>query len=58
MIRQGIPIPTVSKILGHANPAITMTVYAHVLEDMEKAASDLIDAMYQAECDQIVTTAD
>ena len=27
----------VSKILGHANPAITMTIYAHeLLEDAEQ----------------------
>ena len=58
MLRQGIPIPTVSKILGHSNPAVTMRVYAHVLDDRELAASDLIDAMYLYDRDQILTSAD
>lgn len=35
---EGVPITMVSKILGHANPAITMSVYAHELEeDAEQA---------------------
>ncbi len=33
MIANGKPIPAVSKVLGHANVAITMTIYAHALED-------------------------
>jgi integrase len=32
-----VPITAVSKILGHANPAITMSIYAHELkEDFEQ----------------------
>jgi integrase len=46
MIRAGIPIPVVAKILGHANPAITMRVYAHVVAAMEQDAADRIDALY------------
>jgi len=34
MIRRQVPVPTVARILGHKNPAITMRVYAHVLDDM------------------------
>jgi integrase len=33
MLESGYPIPSVSKILGHANPSITMRIYAHALED-------------------------
>ncbi len=31
LIAEGVPIPVVSEILGHASPAITMRVYAHAL---------------------------
>ena len=34
---EDVPITAVSKILGHANPAITMSIYAHELvEDLEQ----------------------
>ncbi len=32
LISAGVPIPEVSKALGHASPAITMRVYAHVID--------------------------
>ena len=36
LISEGVPITTVSKILGHANPSITLSIYAHELpEDVE-----------------------
>jgi len=36
LLSENVPITLVSKYLGHANPAITMSVYAHELsEDME-----------------------
>jgi integrase len=35
LLSENVPITLVSKYLGHANPAITMTIYAHELpEDM------------------------
>lgn len=43
MLSRNVPIPAVSKYLGHKDSAITMRVYAHVLEGMEDAASDGID---------------
>jgi integrase len=37
MLSENVPITAVSKILGHANPAITMSIYAHELkEDFEQ----------------------
>ena len=37
LLSEHVPIPTVSKILGHANPAITMAIYARELvEDKEQ----------------------
>ena len=36
LLSENVPITLVSKYLGHANPAITMAIYAHELpEDME-----------------------
>jgi integrase len=36
-LSENVPITAVSKILGHANPAITMSIYAHELkEDFEQ----------------------
>lgn len=34
LLLEGWPIPTVSRRLGHANPAITMAIYAHALSDV------------------------
>jgi integrase len=31
-LRQGVPLYTVSKMLGHADPAMTLRRYAHVLD--------------------------
>tara|TARA_B100002003_G_scaffold77448_1_gene72432 strand:- start:108 stop:458 length:351 start_codon:yes stop_codon:yes gene_type:complete len=37
LLSENVPITQVSKILGHANPAITMGIYAHELrEDLEQ----------------------
>ena len=30
---ENVPITAVSKILSHANPAITMSIYAHELQE-------------------------
>ena len=37
LLPEDVPITAVSKILGHANPAITMGIYAHELrEDLDQ----------------------
>ena len=33
LLSENVPVPMVSKILGHANPAITMSIYAHELQE-------------------------
>jgi integrase len=40
MVRSGVPIRVVADVLGHADPAITLRRYAHVLTDMQDAAAD------------------
>jgi integrase len=43
MLSQKVPIPVVSKRLGHANSYITETVYSHAMRSDESAAADLWD---------------
>jgi integrase len=45
-IKQRIPIPTVSKMLGHSDPAMTLRRYAHVLEDMRQEAARAMDDLF------------
>jgi integrase len=45
-IKQGIPISTVSKMLGHSNPAMTLRRYAHVLDEMHEDAARAMDALF------------
>lgn len=33
LLAQGVPLPIVSEVMGHAGPEITAAVYAHVLRD-------------------------
>lgn len=42
MLTQGVPIHIVSGRLGHANPSITLTIYAHFLPSADKLAADVI----------------
>jgi integrase len=38
MLNDGVPVSTVSGILGHANAGITMKIYAHALHEGKEAA--------------------
>ncbi len=42
LLAEGLPIPTVSKRLGHANAGVTMTVYAHAIGQGDAGAADAI----------------
>jgi integrase len=48
LLLAGIPIAEVSARLGHANPAITMRVYAHFLNGAESKAADTIATLMRA----------
>jgi integrase len=41
LLSQGVPLPSVSKRLGHANTNITATIYAHALEADDRLAADV-----------------
>ena len=45
-LRQGVPLHTVSKMLGHADPAMTLRRYAHVLDDMREDAARAMDELF------------
>jgi integrase len=45
-LRQGVPLHTVSKMLGHADPAMTLRRYAHVLDDMHEDAARAMDDLF------------
>ena len=47
LLNQNVPVPVVSKYLGHANPGITMKVYAHMIDGTSGIAADGIDAALQ-----------
>lgn len=45
LLRDGVPVNVVSQRLGHAEPAITLNVYSHVLPGMQEEAAAKVDAM-------------
>ena len=38
MLAAGVPLPTVSAMLGHSSPAVTARIYSHHLPDQWEAA--------------------
>ncbi len=43
MLNHGVPALVVSRILGHANPTITLSIYAHSTVDMQNLAVSIMD---------------
>ena len=43
LLNQNVPIPVVSRYLGHSDPGITMKVYAHMIDGMEGIAAHGMD---------------
>ncbi len=41
LLLAGVPVHVVAARLGHADPAITLRVYAHVIRSAEIAAADV-----------------
>jgi integrase len=58
-IQAGAPVTVVSKMLGHANPAITLKVYAHLRpSDLDALADRLHDAKITSDADLVRTNGD
>ena len=45
LIAAGVDVVTISKRLGHANPAITLKVYSHLFHSTDAAAATKIDSI-------------
>ena len=43
MLNHGVPVLVVSKILGHANPSITLNIYGHLYTESVNVAAKLMD---------------
>lgn len=46
MIKNNVPITTVSGVLGHANTSTTVNIYSHMLEDTKKDAIDVMAEIF------------
>jgi integrase len=42
MLAEGVPVKVVSEMLGHADVATTLRVYAHVMPTMQRAAVSVL----------------
>ena len=47
LLPKGVPVKVVSKMLGHADVSITLSIYAHVLPDMQSTAAESMDEALQ-----------
>jgi integrase len=45
LLAQNTPVHVVAARLGHANPSITLSTYAHALPDAQQAAAAAISAV-------------
>ena len=43
LLNQSVPVPVVSRYLGHANSSITMSVYAHMIDGTSGIAALGVD---------------
>jgi integrase len=45
MIAAGVPVKVVSEMLGHADVATTLRIYAHVLPNMQRDAAAVMERL-------------
>jgi integrase len=43
LLRSGVPVHVVSARAGHANPSITLNIYAHMLPGQQEGAAAVVD---------------
>jgi integrase len=43
MLSRGVPVKVVSEMLGHADVSTTLSIYAHVLPDMQGGVASAMD---------------
>ncbi len=49
LLNENVPVPVVSRYLGHANPGITLSIYAHMIDGMDGLAAVAMDQMLEDE---------
>lgn len=47
LLSKGLPVPAVSARLGHANPSITLAVYAHAVQKQDEEAATAIGLLME-----------
>lgn len=48
LLRSGVPVHVVSARAGHANPSVTLNIYAHMLPGQQEGAAAVVDAALNA----------
>ncbi|RVD32237.1 site-specific integrase, partial [Mesorhizobium sp. M4B.F.Ca.ET.019.03.1.1] len=48
LLRSGVPVHVVSARAGHANPSVTLNIYAHLLPGQQEGAAAVVDAALTA----------
>jgi integrase len=48
LLRDGVPVHVVAARLGHADPSITLRVYAHVIREQLVEAADIFARAIEA----------
>jgi integrase len=43
LIASGLDVLTISRRLGHASPAVTLTIYGHLFRNRDREAADAIE---------------
>ena len=51
LLRNGVSAKIVAKWAGHANPAVTLSTYAHFLDEDENVSADCIDNIFSKKAD-------
>ena len=44
LIAEGLDVLTISRRLGHANPAVTLNVYGHLFKSPDDRAAQIVEA--------------
>lgn len=48
LLRSGVPVHVVSARAGHATPAVTLTIYAHIMPGQQEGAAAIVDSALRA----------
>jgi integrase len=48
LLRSGVPVHVVSARAGHANPAVMLDIYAHLLPGQQEGAAAVVDLVLRS----------